>query len=120
MFADETKMDILQPMSRAPRIPIDAARIADFCRRHHIRKLALFGSVLRDDFRPDSDVDVLYAFEEGMAPGWDIIDVEEELSEIVGRKIDFVPAKYLNRWIAADVISSAHVIYDAEAEYVGR
>lgn len=57
-----------------------------------------FGSVLRDDFGPQGDVDVLYEFEEGHVPGWEIVDIEEELSNILGRKIDFVPAKYLNRF----------------------
>ena len=56
----------------SPRIPIDRERIAAFCRRHHIRKLALFGSVLRDDFGPDSDVDVLVEFEPGQVIGFGI------------------------------------------------
>jgi len=75
--------------------------------------LAFFGSVLRDDFGPDSDVDVLYEFEDGQAPGWDIEDIEQELSEILGRKVDFVPAKYLNRWIRARVLKEAEVQYAA-------
>ena len=104
----------------AVQIPLDYERLADFCRRHHIRKLALFGSVLRDDFAPDSDVDFLYVFEERHTPGWNIVDIEEELAQIVGREVDFVSAKHLNRWIAADVISSAQVIYDAEADHARR
>jgi len=55
--------------SRRVRIEIPHDRIVDFCRRHHIRRLALFGSVLRDDFTPDSDVDVLVEFDEGKTPG---------------------------------------------------
>ena len=96
-----------------PRIPIDMQRIADFCRRHHIRRLSLFGSVLRDDFGPDSDVDFLYVFEDGHTPGWDIVDIEDELARIIGRKVDFVSAKYLNPRVAAEVVPNALVVYDA-------
>ncbi|MCK4342348.1 MAG: nucleotidyltransferase family protein [Phycisphaerae bacterium] len=92
------------------QVPRD--RLADFCRRHHIRKLALFGSVLRDDFRPDSDVDVLIQFEPGHVVGLDIIDVEEGLSQLLGgRKIDLVNEKYLNRRLRARVLAEAEVQY---------
>jgi predicted nucleotidyltransferase len=85
---------------------------ADFCRRHHIRKLALFGSVLRDGFRPDSDVDVLVEFEPGHLVGFDIIDMEEELSRVFGgHKVDIVEEKYLNRWLRDRVLASAEVQY---------
>ena len=71
------------------RLALDAAQIEAFCRRHHIRKLALFGSVLRDDFRPDSDVDVLVEFKPGARVTlFDMVDLEAELTEIVGRKVD--------------------------------
>jgi len=86
--------------------------IADFCRRHHIRKLALFGSVLRDDFRPDSDVDVLVEFEPSRAVGFAILDMEEELSRLFGgHKVDIVEEKYLNRWLRDRVLASAEVQY---------
>jgi uncharacterized protein len=62
--------------------------IAGFCRRHHIRRMSFFGSVLRDDFRCNSDVDVLVEFEPGKTPGFGFIDVENELSELLGRKVD--------------------------------
>jgi predicted nucleotidyltransferase len=87
-------------------------QIADFCRRHHIRKLALFGSVLRDDFRPDSDVDVLVEFEPGHTVGFEILDMEEELSQVfAGHKVDIVQEKYLNRWLRARVLARAEVQY---------
>lgn len=90
--------------------PKDA--IADFCRRRHIRKLALFGSVLRDDFRPDSDVDVLVEFEPGRAVGFEILDMEEELSRLFGgRKVDIVQEKYLNRRLRDRVLAGAEVQY---------
>ena len=66
------------------RIAVDREKIAEFCRRHHIRRLALFGSVLRDDFGPDSDVDVLVEFEPGHIPGLEFFRMQEELSEILG------------------------------------
>ena len=95
------------------RLPIDPAAVADFCRRHHIRKLAPFGFVLRDDFGPDSDVDVLYAFEPGHTPGWGIADVEQELSALLGRPVDFVPGESLSPRFAARVLPTARVIYDS-------
>jgi len=86
--------------------------IAAFCRRHHIRKLSLFGSVLRDDFRPDSDIDVLVEFEPGHAVGLGIIDIEEELSQLFGgHKVDMVREKYLNRRLRSRIIDSAEVQY---------
>ncbi len=92
------------------RPPPDA--ITDFCRRHHIRKLSLFGSILRDDFRPDSDVDVLVEFEPGHAVGFEIIDMEDELSRLFGgHKVDIVQEKYLNRRLRDRVLNSAEVQY---------
>ena len=62
--------------------------IAAFCRRNHIRRLAFFGSVVRDDFRPDSDVDVLVEFETGHTPGLAFFSMQDELSELLGRVVD--------------------------------
>src|SRR5437016_3470486 len=88
------------------------SEIAAFCRRHGIRKLSLFGSVLREDFRADSDVDVLVEFEPARAVGWEIVDVEEELSQLFGgRKVDMVPEKYLNWRLRDRVLASAQVQY---------
>ena len=70
-------------VERTP-IAIDHERLARFCRSNYIRKLALFGSVLRDDFGPDSDVDVLVEFEPGHVPGLRFFTLERELSEILG------------------------------------
>lgn len=70
------------------RIDLPRERIAAFCRRHHIRKLAFFGSVLREDFRSNSDVDVLVEFESGFVPGLEFFALENKLSEILGRKVD--------------------------------
>lgn len=87
-------------------------RIAEFCRRHHIRKLSLFGSVLREDFRPDSDVDVLVDFEPGHAVGFEIMDIEAELSQLLGgRRVDMVREKYLNPRLRDRILNSAEVQY---------
>lgn len=94
------------------KVKVDRRRIGEFCRRHHIRRLSLFGSVLRDDFRPDSDIDVLVDFEPGQVIGLRIIDIEDELSEILGgHKVDLVSEKYLNRHIRDRVLASAEVQY---------
>jgi len=96
------------------RIPIDRERIAEFCRRNHIRKLSLFGSVLRDDFRPDSDVDVLVEFEPGAVVGLiRLAGMEIELSEMLGRKVDLNTAGFLSRHFRGRVLAEAEVQYDA-------
>jgi hypothetical protein len=100
-------------MSNA-RIPIPKELIDDFCRRHHIRKLALFGSVLRDDFRPDSDVDVLVEFEPGKTPGLDFFGMEIELSELLGRKVDLNTSGLLSKYFRDRVIAEAEVQYVAQ------
>jgi len=94
------------------RIPVGTQQIADFCRRHRIRKLSLFGAVLRDDFRPDSDIDVLVEFEPGHAVGFGIIDIEEELSRLFGgHRVDMVREKYLNPRLRGRILASAEVQY---------
>lgn len=86
--------------------------IAEFCRRYRIRKLSLYGSVLRDDFRPESDVDVLVEFSPGQAVGFEIIDMEEQLSRLFGgRKVDIVQEKYLNPRLRQRILASAEVQY---------
>lgn len=94
-----------------PKIAIPQARIEEFCRRHHIRRLALFGSVLRDDFTPESDVDVLVEFEEGMTPGFEFVSMQEELSEILGRKVDLNTAGFLSDYFRDEVMQEAQSLY---------
>ncbi|MBN1287480.1 MAG: nucleotidyltransferase family protein [Anaerolineae bacterium] len=92
-------------------IPKDA--IAGFCKRHHIRKLALFGSVLRDDFTPESDVDVLVEFEPGHTVGLiTFAGMEIELSEIIGRKVDLRTPASLSRYFRQDVLNVAETQYE--------
>lgn len=97
-------------MARA-HIDIPKEQIAAFCRRHHIRKLALFGSVLRDDFRPDSDVDVLVEFEPGHVPGLDIVTMADELGELLGRTVDLRTPQELSRYIRSEVMAESEVQY---------
>lgn len=97
------------------KITVDKERIVDFCIRHHIRKLAFFGSVLREDFRPDSDVDVLVEFEPGQEPGLiALAGMESELSTILGRKVDLRTPEDLSKYFRDDVVSEAEVQYAAE------
>ena len=94
-------------------INIPQGKIAGFCRRHHIRRLALFGSALRDDFRPDSDIDVLVEFEQGYVPGFAFFGMEEELSKIFGRKVELHTPKFLSRSFRDKVQAEAEIQYDA-------
>lgn len=97
----------------AVRIPIDHRAISDFCRRHHVRRLALFGSVLRDDFTPASDVDVLVEFADGHIPGLAFFEMETELSRIVGRKVDLNTPAFLSRYFRDQVLAEAENQYVA-------
>ncbi len=101
-------------MSRA-RIELPREAIAAFCRRHHVRRLALFGSALREDFRPDSDVDVLVEFEPGHTPGFVRIgELEQELAEIVGRPVDLRTPAELSVHFRDDVLRASETQYAAE------
>jgi len=95
------------------KIQIDKTKVAEFCRRHHIRRFALFGSVLRDDFRPDSDVDVLVEFEPGHVPGWEFFSMQDELSELLKRKVDLNTPGFLSRYFRDRVIGESEVQYNA-------
>jgi predicted nucleotidyltransferase len=95
-------------------ITIDKERIATFCRRHHIRRLALFGSVLREDFHPDSDVDILVEFDEGHTPGFfGLMAMEDELTAMLGRKVDLRTPGDLSHLFRARVMTEAEVQYAA-------
>ena len=100
-------------MSSRVRIEVPQEEIAGFCRRNHIKKLAFFGSVLRDDFRPESDVDVLVEFELGRTPGLAFFRMEEELSRILGRQVDLNTPGFLSPYFRDRVIAEAEVRYAA-------
>ncbi len=93
------------------RIEIPQDKIADFCRRNHIRKLSLFGSAVRDDFRPDSDVDVLVEFEPGHVPGLRFFSMQVELSQILGRTVDLNTPQWLSPRFLDDVQREQVAIY---------
>ncbi len=95
----------------SPKIAIDRQLLADFCRRHHIRRLALFGSVLRDDFGPNSDVDILVEFEPGHVPGFALVNLEDELSVLVGRKVDLHTPASLSKYFRDRVVREAQDQY---------
>lgn len=95
------------------RFPISKSQIADFCQRHHIRKLALFGSLLREDFSAESDVDVLVEFEIGAKVSFfKLYDLEQELSQLLGgRRVDINTPKSLSKHFRDQVLAEAEVLY---------
>jgi len=93
------------------KIPVEREKIADFCQRHYVRKLAFFGSALREDFGPDSDVDVLVEFEPGHVSGLAFFAMEEELSEIIGRKVDLSTPRFLSPEFREEVENEAELQY---------
>ena len=97
------------------RLPLDYETLVRLCRRHHIRRLSLFGSMLRGEGRPDSDVDLLVEFEPGKAPGLlGLAGIEAELSALLGeRRVDLRTARDLSRHIRSEVIRTAEVQYAA-------
>jgi predicted nucleotidyltransferase len=97
----------------AKNITLSKEKIQEFCRRNLIRKLALFGSVLRDDFGPESDIDVLVEFEPGARVGFfELYDLEQELSGVFGgRKVDINTPKCLSKYFRNEVSTTAEVQY---------
>ena len=95
----------------AAKIAIDRETVAAFCRRRHVRKLSLFGSVLRDDFTPESDVDVLVEFEPSHVPGLAFFGMEEELSRMLGHKVDLNTPNFLSRYFRDEVLAEAEEQY---------
>jgi uncharacterized protein len=94
-------------------IKIDPEKIAEFCRARGIRKLSLFGSVLREDFDPErSDVDVLAEFEPGARPGLKFFGYADELAAVMGRKVDFNTAGWLSKYFRDEVVREAVPIYE--------
>ena len=93
--------------------PVSKRKLAAFCKRRHIKRLALFGSALREDFRPDSDVDVLVEFEPGHTPGLEFFAMEEELSSLLGRKVDLNTPGFLSKYFRDRILSEAQDLYVA-------
>lgn len=102
----------------SPRIDLNQERLADFCRRWKITELALFGSVLRDDFGPESDVDVLVTFApDAHTTLFDMVDMQDELAELLGRRVDLISKRGIERsrnYIRTKaILGSAEVVYAA-------
>jgi len=95
------------------KIEIPREKVAEFCQRHHIRRLALFGSVLRADFGAASDVDVLVEFDREHVPGLEFFAVETELSQILGRKVDLHTPQFLSPYFREQALAEAEVQYAA-------
>jgi predicted nucleotidyltransferase len=95
------------------KIQVDKGRLGDFCRQHHIARLSFFGSILRDDFAADSDIDVLVDFEDGHTPGFlGVAQIERELSVLLdNRKVDLRTCQDLSRYFRKEVLATAEVQY---------
>jgi predicted nucleotidyltransferase len=100
-------------MSTKAKIAVPKEQIAEFCRKHYIRKLALFGSVLRDDFGPKSDIDVLVEFEPGKTPGLAFFAMQDELSQVLGYPVDLNTSQCLSRYFRDEVLAEAEAVYVA-------
>ena len=102
-------------MTAGPRAKIDIPdeKIRDFCERHHVCRFALFGSVLRPDFSDGSDIDVLVEFDPHHVPGLNFFALEDELTEIFGRKVDLQTPSFLSRYIRDQALAEAEVHYVA-------
>ncbi len=96
-------------MNKAIFLPKD--KIADFCRRNYIQRLSIFGSALREDFAPNSDVDVLVEFQSGREPGFSFFGMQDELSALIGRKVDLNTPNFLSRYFRGKVVKEAEVQY---------
>lgn len=98
----------------SPKVTFDQDKLTEFCRRNHIRKLSLFGSVLTDRFGPESDVDFLVEFEPHNGPGYfGLARMERELSDLIGRKVDLRTPRELSRYFRDEVVANAQVQYSA-------
>ena len=87
-------------------------RIESYCQKHHIRSLAIFGSFVRNDYGPKSDIDVLVDFEPGFTPGFDFFSIEAELSELLGRKVDLQTTSFLSPEVRQSALSEAVTVYE--------
>ena len=100
-------------MTLAPGLAIPQEQIEGICRRYHIIEMSVFGSTARGNARPDSDVDVLVEFAPDVALGWDYFELERELAQIFGRRVDLATKKWLKPSVRTEVLKDARVIYAA-------
>ena len=97
----------------SPNISVDQQRVAEFCQQNGVRRLAVFGSALRDDFGPGSDIDVLVEFEGGRTPGLRFFWMQSELSRLFGRTVDLHTPASLSRYFRSQVLAEAEDQYVA-------
>jgi len=100
-------------MSWRERLNLTDGQIADFCRQHHIKRMAVFGSILRDDWGPQSDVDVLVEVEPGHVPGFGFIAIGRRLGEVIGRPVDLSTFNGVHPYLRQEIYNTLEVIYDA-------
>ncbi|MCE7948415.1 MAG: nucleotidyltransferase [Chloroflexi bacterium CFX4] len=102
-------------MKMLAHIDLPYEKIATICQHYPIRRLALFGSVLRDDFQPESDVDMLVEFEVGAVVDlFDMAEIEDGLTQLLGRKVDLRTPKELSRYFRDQVVATAQTVYERE------
>lgn len=94
-------------------LPVPASLLEEFCRQRHIRRLAVFGSAIRGDMAPDSDIDLLVEFEPGHVPGLDFFAMERELSAMLRRRADLNTLEWLSPLLRQAVSREARIVYDA-------
>ncbi len=100
-------------MERELPIEIPYEALAEFCRANGITRLSLFGSVVRDDFAPDSDIDVLVEFADGVHLGFHYFEIQDDLARLLGRPVDLLMPEGLSKYFRSEVLDQAQVIYDA-------
>jgi hypothetical protein len=103
---------LLYNLPMQPTLIIDPNQIAAFCQQRHIQRMLLFGSALRADIRPDSDIDILVEFEPGHTPGWEFFGWADDLAELLGHPVDLGTPDSLSRFIRDQALASAQVIYE--------
>lgn len=95
------------------RVEIPSSTLRNYCQRHHIQRLAIFGSALRDDFAAGSDIDVLVEFEPGRVPGLAFFSIQRELSQLLGRQVDLNTPEDLSPYFRDQVLQEAETFYVA-------
>lgn len=106
-------MTIERRAANSARIDLPLDRVAEICRRYHVRRLSLFGSALRDDFGPTSDIDLLVEFQPGARTGLAFFAMQDELSAAIGRTVDLNTAGFLGPRILPTVLAEAQPVYVA-------
>lgn len=106
-----TESETLVNQPRLNGLELDHVAIAALCDRHRITRLSAFGSVLRKDFAPESDLDLLVEFEPGQTPGFEFVGIQEELSELLQREVDLLTPNFLSRYIRERVLKEARPIF---------